>query len=147
MGDKASVVVELALVFPVFIFIIFISLESARIQMVRLLLQRSIYVLAYELKIDQDRGNNFKTLAENILQKRENGFFKSDKVKIEVFSANSLNKISSEAEVGCGGPNDVVLLRFTVSSVGLLSDLGNLLYKDTPTPEVFNYYYINEPQI
>jgi hypothetical protein len=140
--SESSVLVEFALVAPLFIILLCITLESARVQVARLLLQRAIYDLAYRLKVDNNRGSDFEGLAKKVIELRRNNFFLVEEVKVEAFSSKTLNEILAPVD-GVGGPSDIVLLRFT-ANFGLFN---NLVDNPKKIKEVFEYYYINEPLV
>jgi hypothetical protein len=137
------VAVEFALISPIFIFLICISLEIFRIQIERLLIQRSIYSIVYEAKTAINKEQITK-IAESIIEKRRKGFFQVNTAKLEIFSSAYFDGILSPVE-GSGNPDDISYLKLTVN-YGLFNRLP-ILNRRISNEEVHIYYYINEPGI
>jgi hypothetical protein len=140
---RAVVTIEFAFLAPICILIIAISLETARIQVARLLIQRAIYDLSYNIKISSDRNIKFDVLTKQLLEKWSNSIFRVEDIQVEIFYNSNLNDLLSEKIQGAGNDNDVVLLRFT-ANFGIFS---NLVSNPNVISQVFDFYYINEPQL
>ncbi|MDR2366726.1 MAG: pilus assembly protein [Deltaproteobacteria bacterium] len=139
-NKSAIATVEFALVAPIALLILCLTLESARLQVAALLIQRSIYDLAYRAKTDQDREANFEALAAEVLERRNSGFFRVEEITIKVKSDPDMRYIRDGGTTGSGKGKDIVRLTFE-AELGLFP---NLVPKPLKVKKTFDYYYINE---
>jgi hypothetical protein len=141
-SNSAIAAIEFALVAPVVLLVLCLALESARIQMVSLLIQRSMYNLAYNAKTDQNRTDNFEALAKEALEKQSHNLFGVDEIKVTVNFDPDMGFIRPEGgEEGPGFGQDIVRLTYE-TELGLFP---NLVPDPLKFKKKFYYYYINEP--
>jgi hypothetical protein len=138
--NSAITTVEFALVAPIALIILCVALESARLQVASLLLQRSIYDLAYRAKTDQDRNQNFPMLAQEVLERRSNGMFGVEEITVQARAHDRVDSVRAAGYEGCGSPQEIVRLTFTAE----LSLFPSLVPEPLKIKRTFDYYYINE---
>jgi hypothetical protein len=136
---KGAITVEFAVLAPILLFVFAASLETSRVQLASMLLDRSVYDMAYQSKVAQEK--NFPEIAAAVLEARHNRMFDPQAVAISVVSSSSLANAVGGESGGAGGPSDIVHLK-------LQAELGifkNLVPDPFKVKRTIDYYYINEP--
>ncbi|MDR2442892.1 MAG: pilus assembly protein [Deltaproteobacteria bacterium] len=142
-SNSAIATIEFALVAPIVLMVLCLALESARLQMASLLIQRSMYDLAYRAKTDQNRGATFQDTAKKALEKRSGSIFFVDEITVKVNSDRDMRNIRPDGgEPTPGYGQDIVRLTYE-AELGLFP---NLMPDKLKVKRTFYYYYINEPE-
>jgi hypothetical protein len=142
-SNSAIAAIEFALIAPVALMILCLALESARFQIASLLIQRSMYDLAYKAKVDPDRGANFEAMAQQVLTTQSHIFFRVEEVKVKVASDPDMRYIrAGGVEGSSGGGQDLVRLTYETELGGLFP---YFMPESLKVKKTFHYYYINEP--
>jgi hypothetical protein len=139
--DRSAVVtIEFALLAPIVVLLFAYSLESIRLQLAVLFLERSVYDLSYRLKVDPNRDENLEPLLKKVIEERQQGIFSANDVEVEATYQKNMLALLSAPFKGCGVPESIVHLKLT-ATIGLFAGLVEDPFKITKT---VNYFYINE---
>jgi Flp pilus assembly pilin Flp len=139
---RAAVAVEFALLAPIAIFILAITLETCRVELTSMLLERSLYDIAYQSKVA--KGQGFPEIVASVLEQRHNGVFSPSEVQVVATYSRYPDEVYyGNAFAGAGLGGDVVKLN-------LRAELG-IFNKIVPNPfkivRNIDYYYINEKDL
>jgi hypothetical protein len=136
---SAAVAVEFAMTAPLAIFLLAAALETCRIQIASMLLERSLYDIAYQSKVA--KGSGFNEIVMSVLETRNNGIFSPAEVQITATSSKYPDEVLAGGGFpGPGGPGDIV-------RINLKAELGifnNLVPEPIKIVRNVDYYYINE---
>lgn len=139
---RGGISVEFALVAPLFLLILALSLEGARVQIAAMLLERSAYDIAHQAKVA--RGENFEMIVQRVLEERNHHLFQPQDVQVTAQWAQDLVVLSEgNGTAGAGGQGDFVMLRLE-AKLGLFSFLVGE-DKATSLERVITICYVNEP--
>ncbi|MDR1046035.1 MAG: pilus assembly protein [Candidatus Adiutrix sp.] len=140
-GTRGSVSVEFALTATAFVVILAMSLEVARVQVASMLLERSVYDIAYQIKVA--RGQDSDVIVESVLAARNNGLFSVDEVTVALSSAPTMEGALAGGAAGAGGGSDIVRLDLSAN----LNLLGRLVPEPLRINRTIVYYFQNEPDL
>jgi hypothetical protein len=137
--EKGALTVEFALTACLFILILAMCLEVSRVQIASMLLERSVYDIAHQVRAA--RGQNFEAIAQTVVQARSQGMFRAEEVHVRAASGPDMESVAAGGTPGAGSPGDIVHLTLT-ASLGIFSAF-------VPSPlratRVIDYYFQNEP--
>ena len=138
---EAGVTVEFALLVPALLLILAFAVETSRLHMASMILERSLYDIAYQVRVS--RGKNLSTVSREVLAKNSHGLFDSSEVTVEATSARNIAGMDmGDTSRNSGSPGDLVRLELTAE----LSILGNVLTKDVKAATfTMTTYFVNEP--
>jgi Flp pilus assembly protein TadG len=111
-SDQSVVAVEFAVVAPAFLFLICVSLETFRIQVARVIVQRAIYSMAYEAKTAKDRDADFGAMAAAIIERLRNKMvFAANEVEVKFYSSPTFDGVVDHktASAGAGDVEHIAL--------------------------------------
>ena len=137
--NRAVVLVESALIMPIFIVVLALVIESCRISLSYALIESGLNSGIKAAKLA--RGVNAASLIKNNIDEMSFNLFNSDDLEIELQSADNLANLLYGGESGGGEGGQYV--RVTVTAhIGILNGIiPNSLFTDSQ----INAYYINEP--
>jgi hypothetical protein len=135
------ITVEFALLSALGVFLLATYLEVSRIQVVNLLLERSVYDIAYQSKVA--RGVNFDGIVAEVLEQRNNGLFKPAEVKVTSTYSPNFEGMAIGGLEGSGFGGDIVHLKMETD----LGVFANLVPNPLKINRTIDYYYINEPDM
>ncbi|MDR1658294.1 MAG: pilus assembly protein [Deltaproteobacteria bacterium] len=136
---KASVAVEFALTAPLAVLLLAATLETTRIQIVSMILERSAYDIAYQSKVAM--GEGFENIVASVVAKRLNGVFSTSDIIVTATSSPYPDELlSQDATIGAGAQGDVVKLNLR-AEIGVFN---KLVPKPFKIVRYINFYYINE---
>lgn len=141
-GDEDGVLtVEFAVIAPLLVLLLALCLETARVQIVSALLERSAYDIAFQAKVA--RGTGFDGIVSDVLTRRNNGLFSPQEVSVTATWAPSVLELASGGSQGAGGPGDFVKLEMKAS----LNLFGSLVPKPLQLTRSITYCYVNETDL
>ena len=136
-----GVAVEFALIAPVFVFMLALCLETSRVQLVSMLLERSAYDIAHQLRVAQ--GEGLQSIASTVLSKHSHGLFDSSAVTVTAWHAEDVQTLAGGGSSGAGGASHIVHLQLN-ATVSLLASIA-------PAPlqaqRTIDLYFMNEPDL
>ena len=137
--NRAVVLVESALIVPIFIVVLALVLESCRISLSYALIESGLNSGIKAAKLA--RGVNASSLIKNNIDDMSFNLFDSDDLEIELQSADDLADLLYGGESGGGKGGQYVHVTVT-AHIGILNGIvPNSLFTDSQ----INAYYINEP--
>ena len=137
--NRAVVLVESALIMPIFIVVLALVLESCRVSLSYALIESGLNNGIKAAKLA--RGVNASSLIKNNIDDMSFNLFDSDDLEIELQSADDLANLLYGGESGGGNGGQYVHVTVT-AHIGILNGIiSNSLFADSQ----INAYYINEP--
>ncbi|WP_034301112.1 TadE/TadG family type IV pilus assembly protein [Herbaspirillum sp. RV1423] len=103
-----SIAVEFAVVIPIILLVLVLIVESMRIQVASILLERALYDISYQTRIA--RGRDFPAIARRVLAAGNFHVFNPADVTVQATSASSVGLLPAQGAKGAGRPGDVVKL-------------------------------------
>jgi hypothetical protein len=139
-ATRGALTVEFALISFLFVAALGMALEVARVQIASMLLERSVYDMAHQIRVN--RGADYVDIVDSVIAARSNGLFRAQEVTVELTSGYRAEDAVSGANSGSGGPGDVVRLRLTAA----LNIFGGLVPSPLVAERTITYYFRNEPE-
>lgn len=140
-NEDGVLTVEFAVIAPLLVLLLALCLETARVQIVSALLERSAYDIAFQAKVA--RGTGFDGIVSDVLTRRNNGLFSPQEVSVTATWAPSVLELASGGSQGAGGPGDFVKLEMKAS----LNLFGSLVPKPLQLTRSITYCYVNETDL
>lgn len=140
-NEDGVLTVEFAVIAPLLVLLLALCLETARVQIVSALLERSAYDIAFQAKVA--RGTGFDGIVSDVLTRRNNGLFSPQDVSVTATWAPSVLELASGGSQGAGGPGDFVKLEMKAS----LNLFGSLVPKPLQLTRSITYCYVNETDL
>lgn len=140
-NEDGVLTVEFAVIAPLLVLLLALCLETARVQIVSALLERSAYDIAFQAKVA--RGTGFDGIVSDVLTRRNNGLFSPQEVSVTAIWAPSVLELASGGSQGAGGPGDFVKLEMKAS----LNLFGSLVPKPLQLTRSITYCYVNETDL
>ena len=141
-GNESGVLtVEFAVIAPLLVLLLALCLETARVQIVSALLERSVYDIAFQAKVA--RGSGFDGIVADVLARRNNALFSPQEVSVTATWAPSVLELAAGGSQGAGGPGDFVRLEMNAS----LNLFGSLVPKPLQFTRSITYCYVNETDL
>jgi hypothetical protein len=132
--------VEFALTACAFILVLAVCLEVSRVQIASMLLERSLYDIAHQIKVN--RGKGASEIVDAVIAARNNGLFGSEDILVSIASGQTVEDAMAGGTAGSGAPSDVVRIRLDAD----LSLFKALVPAPLQVTRSITYYFRNEPE-
>ncbi|MDO4937213.1 MAG: TadE/TadG family type IV pilus assembly protein [Sutterellaceae bacterium] len=137
---RGAVVVETALLAPLFLLFVGVLLETARISIAYSVIDNALFLGTMQAKVE--RGVNAEALIRKKLEESENALFSAKDIELTITSSDSIKEISNGAgQTGGGRGNALVHVKAEME----LSVLKGFLPKSMQAKRSIDFFYINEP--
>jgi hypothetical protein len=118
--QRGVITVEFALLAPLLLLLVLCCLEMGRMALVRVMLERSIYDISFELRLA--RGENFDDIVTRNLEANSHFLYDPADISVSATHARTLSAFNSEPQDGAGGAGDIVKLELS-AELGVLRGL------------------------
>ena len=112
------ITVEFALLLPVLLLVVTVGLEVGRIALARVLLERSLYDIAYQMRIAEVK--DVEAIGREVLAANSHFLFDPEAVLLSASHADSLAALNAGGNPGGGGSGQLVRLELA-AELGVLS--------------------------
>lgn len=140
-SEHGALTVEFSVTAGILIIMLAMCLEVSRVQIVSMLLERSVYDIAYQSRVA--RGEGFAAIAQEAVKSRSYGLFSADDVSVEAKYAPDMEVMAAGGYAGAGGAGDIVRLTMTAK----ISIFGSLTSHPMRITRTIDYFFQNEPGV